>query len=310
MEMRGRFIPNHPLAGYIAVIISKGNGSPTLVYEAFPKHTTYTTNGKPRFGTRKLFDGSTFYWEAEGIGHLSQDEIDIKIPGSVSIYSSIEKRLPWQFEKDRLGPEGMILRFPFVPAHWFVHSLGSKASYELTYKDSNNEDVSVTSNGYLHQEKNWGTAFPTGWIWSQGIGKHNQTQYALAGGFVKMPMIKKFKSWLIGIRGKKIRWDFRKSRITTKFKSVIDPCHGTFEITARDSKHYVKILAQAPLNTFGSVSIPTVNGFKANGGVESFSAKVEIKAYLRKHKRKILKEVLHFNNAALEFGAGFMCPKP
>lgn len=308
MKMRGRHLPNRDFPGYLAVILSDNKSGKTKVYESFPQDTTYTTNGQARFGTHQLTGNSTFRWKSKSLGILSNDEIDISIPGVIELQAKIGARLPWQQDRDHLGPEGMILNVPYVPAHWFVHSLGSNTNYQITLAE-NNEDSSIEGSGYLHQEKNWGTAFPTAWIWSQGVGPKNKTQFALAGGEVKMPMMKMFRSWLIGVRGKVVNWDFRKSRLLTKFQTIIDPCNGKFQLTATNKRRSVVINAQAPVKSFGKVSIPTVTGFKKDRGIESFFANVEIKAYLKKRKKKILQETLNFKNAALEFGAGYMCDK-
>ncbi len=306
MKTRGRKFPKKLMQGYLAVIIADNQNQKTDIYEIFPDDTTYTTNGKPQYGTTNLVGNSTFRWESKSFGTISNDKISIFLPGALYLEADMGPRLPWDQEADRVGPEGIILKFPFIPAHWFVHSLGSPTNYRLTFLNSERttwEGIALT-----HQEKNWGAAFPTAWIWSQGIGEDNQTEYALAGGKVKLPGLKTFTSWLVGIRGHKVHWDFRQSRISTTFHSLIKPCQGLFRLVAQDLKHQVIIEAQAPTDSFGFVSIPTKNGFKSEGGVESFYANVTIQAFLKKRGKRILQEVLKFKRAALEFGAGYMCP--
>lgn len=307
MKTRTNRLPQKAMRGYLAVLMHDNRSGVTKSFEAFPQDTHYTTNGVATFGTHQLFKGSTFFWESKKYGHVSQDQINITIPGVIEVNTDIGVRLPWDNPNDRLGPEGMILGLPMVPLHWFVHSLGSNSTYNITLFDRQNDTEEWSGVGHLHQEKNWGKSFPGAWIWSEGISKNNTSQYALAGGEVRVAPLK-FTSWLVGIRGKKVKWDFRHSRLGTKFTTVIDACKGKFELMANDSRHQIKLKAQAAINSFASVSIPTKKGFKKNGGIESFGASVEIKAYLKKGAKKVLQEVLFFKNAALEFGANYMCP--
>lgn len=300
MNSHGDEIPYRPMSGYLAVLVSEGDGAKTIVYEAFPQETTYITNFEGRFGTKNLFEGTKFLWRANGYGSMSDAHVSVTIPNQVNFELSIFNRLDWNKEKNE-GPEGVILYFPMVPIHWFVHSLGSDSNYDITYQTADGLQK-ASGVGYTHQEKNWGEAFPTAWIWSQGVGADNESQYALAGGKVDLKAVK-FTSWLVGTRSKNYKWDYRHSMAGTTFTAYIDACEGSFKLIAKHGDRLTVIKATAPLKSFGYVSIPTEKGFQAHGGVESFSAQVTIENF----QNNSLLERLSFKNAALEFGARYMC---
>ena len=206
-----------------------------------------------------------------------------------------------------LGPEGLIQFLCLTPVHWYVFSIGSDTGY---YRLSIHGDIEYeifSGMGYVHQEKNWGKAFPPSWIWAEGINHDNTSQFALSGGKLE-PGSYLSEAWLVGFRSPYVHWDFRPSIFGTVFESVINACSGYFKLTARNHRRRLVIEATAPVETFSPVSIPTVSGFETDGAVESFSATVEISAYwLSLPRREILIDRRFFYNAGLEFGSGFMC---
>ena len=302
------YYPGMKMPGYLAVLISEGDGDITRVYEVFPQSTTFVQWEEPLFGNSYCMIPGDFEWSAENYGHITQDMIDINIPGVLDISAaSFHNLIPWNSIIHGLGPEGLVQCLCLTPVHWYVFSIGSDTSY---YRLSIHGDIDYeisSGMGYVHQEKNWGKAFPPSWIWAEGINHNNTSQFALSGGKLE-PGYYLSEAWLVGFRSPYVHWDFRPSIFGTVFESVINACSGYFKLTARNHRRRIVIEATAPVETFSPVSIPTVSGFEPDGAVESFSATVEISAYwLSLPGGEILMDRRFFYNAGLEFGSGFMC---
>ena len=79
------------------------------------------------------------------------------------------------------GPEGPIQHLgALLPLHWYVHSSSAPAIFSLEHTslsspsrsggsgDMELNDAVAAGRGLLHVEKNWGQAFPSGWMWAHG----------------------------------------------------------------------------------------------------------------------------------------------
>lgn len=302
------YYPGLKMPGYLVVLVSEGDGSITRAYEVFPEDTTFIQWEEPVFGNSYFMIPGDFEWSAENYGYITQDMIDINIPGVLDISAtSFHDPISWNSIIPGLGPEGFTQFLCLIPVHWYVFSLGSDADYYRLSIHGDSEDVILSGMGYVHQEKNWGKAFPPAWIWAEGINHDNTSQFALSGGKLG-PGPYLSETWLVGFHSPYVHWDFRPSIPGTVFESVIDACSGYFKLTAKNRRRRLVIEATAPVETFSPVSIPTVSGFEPDGAVESFSATVEISAYwLSWFRREILIDRQFFSNAGLEFGSGFMC---
>jgi tocopherol cyclase-like protein len=304
------FSESKPMPGYIAVLISDGEGKTLKVYETFPKNTVLSVNGETALNQNPLENcsadsnlcQSNFHWSAEGYGSVNNSSFSLKIPGEINIKGNFSEPIYWDGERNG-SPEGMATNISILPIHWYVHSLGSQSKYEYNIPS---ENISVKSSGYAHIEKNWGNAFPSKWIWSEGITDDNASHYALGGGEINMGAFK-MTAFLVGIHTSKISWDFKPQQGTV-FKTQINSCSGNFSIALARPGRKLIIESKADINTFAKVSIPTPTGFVSGGGVESFSATTTIEAYkvniLGIHT---LVEKKTFKNAALEFGSNYMC---
>lgn len=130
------------------------------------------------------------------------------------------------------GPEGWIQHLGLVlPLHWYVHSSSAPALFSIQHTPSSNttrnekegggelQNAVAAGLGLIHIEKNWGQAFPSGWMWAHGStplpnpsfspnpGRSGQTQarISLAGG-----KILGLTAFLVGIHIKqeKQEWDW------------------------------------------------------------------------------------------------------
>ena len=294
------YVPGVFLPGYINILISEGDGSPTLSYTVFPEKTMALVDGRPVVKNPRLGSPADFEWVAEGYGNITEDSVDISIPGVLDIHFKTKNRIPWNERFFEARPEGLLSLLP-LPLNWHIHSLGSDAEYEYTI--FGDEGASTTTGaGYAHQEKNWGAGFPVGWVWTQGIAEDNQAHFVATLANVEIGPIG-LDAWLAAYRSASIAWDFRFNAPGTVLHIELDACEGTLYLEATDSNRRLTIDAIAPPDTFGDVSIPTQDGFAPESGGESFSATITVSAY----DANVLLEERVFYNAALEFGAGYVC---
>jgi hypothetical protein len=303
----GAYRPGMMLAGYIGVLISEGNGSPTRSFAVFPQETFMLAGGEPVTQDPDLFSPADFEWNAPGYGSVTEDALDIEIPGVVSVQASIGARLPWEGRFSDVGPEDLIALLP-VPLCWHVSSLGSTAEYNYQI---DGEEL-VKGIGAAHSEKNWGKVFPLAWSWGQGISKQRSAQFVYGGGKVAVLGGLTLEPWMIGYRSPRLAWDFTPAQLGTVFKAQADACSGQFDLEAKSPTRTLRIHAQAPLSSFGDVSIPTAEGFVPKSAAESFSARIVVRAYQYSPvaglfgKERFIEETV-FENAALEFGADYIC---
>ncbi len=296
------FTPGQYLPGYINILISEGDGKPTLSYSVYPENTMSLIDGIPVSANPKPYSISEFEWIAEGFGIITQDSININIPDVVEVHIQTRNRLPFNVFTPETGPYGTIDLLP-LPLRWWIQSLGSDAQYEYTIHDGGTFET-VNGVGYAHLEKNWGTAFPIGWIWAQGIAEDNQAQFVMSTAEVDFGFFS-INSWIAAFRSPILQWDFMFNMPEVQVYMEQDACEGYFLFEITDPTRQLIIDASAPPNTFGAVSIPSPEGFTPDSGLESFSATVHVHAY----ENGLLLEHQIFSNAALEFGTAFTCPK-
>lgn len=303
-----QYLPGTPmpdgfyLPGYLAVIIS--DHGLTKVYETFPAETTFWSNRASVLEDPESPYWEEFFWDSGGNGVITNEYIDVSIPGGIDVEASLGPRLPYNSTIPWLGPEGLVEFLPFVPLHWFVNSLGSDATYTYTLLDEGGDTVS--GSGFAHQESNWGVIFPPAWVWAEGINSDNSRQFSLSGGELMLGDTS-LTTWLVAYHSPRIKWQFRPTLPGTEYITSIDSCAGSFSMIAKDSFRTLVITAHAPQESFFDVSVPTEDGF-VPGAEESFSAKVNVRGYVKlPWLGDILIDRYQFSGAALEFGAGYMC---
>ena len=294
------YTPGQYLPGYINVLISEGDGAPTRSYTVFPEQTLSLVEGEPVSENPVPLSPANFEWMALGFGSITQDLVDVTIPGVLHVRIRTENRLPFDVDSPDVGPYKDLDLLP-LPLRWWIHSLGSDAEYEYTlYGEGGPETVSGV--GYAHQEKNWGAGFPIGWVWTQGISLDNQAQFVMSTAEVDFGLFI-LDAWIGGYRSPVVSWDFGFFMPDTVKYTEHDACAGTFFFEMTDPARRLTFDAFAPPDTFGDVSTPSPDGFMPETGVESFSATVQVSAY----EGDLLIDQRVFHNAALEFGTGYVC---
>jgi len=294
------YIPGEYLPGYINVLISEGDGAPTLSFTVFPELTMALVDGEPVSENPVPFSPANFVWIAESFGTITQNSVDITIPGVLDVHIQTQNRLPFNIYSPETGPYGALDLLP-LPLRWWVQSLGSDAEYEYTLLGDPGSET-INGVGYAHLEKNWGAGFPMGWVWTQGIAEDNEAQFVMSTAEVDFELFI-LNAWIAAYRSPIVSWDFIFTMPETVIYTERNACEGTFlfEITQPDRR--LTFDAFAPIDTFGDVSTPSEDGFAPETGVESFSATVEVSAY----EAESLVDQRVFHNAALEYGAGYVC---
>jgi hypothetical protein len=156
-------------------------------------------------------------------------------------------------------------------------------------------------------EKNWGSSFPKGWIWAEGMhiqGSKPDVLLALAGGFANVAGIEVPNQYLIGYRSPILTWNFRPQDPAIFTVNQIDACQGVFSLTASSLGKKLQIDIKADPKSFSSVDGPTGTGFQKDS-VESYTAQITISAFTGLTGQLAEKQVL--NGAAIEFGGVFQC---
>ncbi len=303
--------PNATLPGYLNVLISDGNGTPTRSYSVFPQQTIRRMKGDFVRASSDFSAPADFEWSAEGFGTVTEDSLDVVLPGQIAVRIQTENRIPWNWLDPQAGPEGFLAFLPF-PLHWDVHSLGSDAQYEVTLYEDSAPPTVITGRGYAHLEKNWQNEFPEGWVWAEGIAAGNQAQFAASVADVKLFEGFVFQPWIVGFRSPRVQWDFRFSDPGSKAAWTTLPCAGWYLMEVRDAFRVLRLFAYGPPGTYGDVAVPTEDGFVPQRGEESFSATVLAIASVRIPLRaggeiEVPVDARLFFNAALEFGNDFAC---
>ena len=154
-------------AAYLALIIDEGKGK-TTVLEANPSALSVLKHGKaissePDEKSEPDFEVS----DGNGIVMMRQKgkehHISMSFPSQgFRFEANLTDPLPWGSPGE--SPEGWAGKLPFLALHWYVYSLGSRASYRLESPRG-----VVLGHGTAHQEKNWGESFPESWTWGEGL---------------------------------------------------------------------------------------------------------------------------------------------
>lgn len=212
------------------------------------------------------------------------------------------------------GPEGWVSHLPVIGLSWFVYALSAPAVVSLK-QESTGKVLLDKIAGLAHMEKNWGTSFPRGWIWLEGMqiskGKSAVT-LALAGGYASVAGIEVPNQFLVGYRSNGLKWNFHPQDPSVHSIEVNDACTGKLVIHSRSLGKHLKVEVYASVDSFSVVSGPTKNRFKSDS-VESYSAVVTVSAFnvnpLLPLSDGTLIEKITLIDAAVEFGGEFQCSR-
>eukprot|EP01111_Echinosteliopsis_oligospora_P008298 TRINITY_DN2384_c0_g1_i1.p1 TRINITY_DN2384_c0_g1~~TRINITY_DN2384_c0_g1_i1.p1 ORF type:complete len:366 (+),score=101.64 TRINITY_DN2384_c0_g1_i1:139-1236(+) len=288
-------------AGYLAFVYQLDSNSKFDVIETYPNSTFIYVGpeGEPVTKNPAFATPPDFLWKTTTTANITNSTISLSFSDvGYSFFAEMSDVILWDPSNPGEGPEGIVDELP-LQQHWFVYSLASEVLYSVTLPDGS----SISGSGFAHQEKNWGSSFPSEWVWAEGISEDKTRQFALSGG--KVPVVGPIgvHAWLLGFRSPSISWNFRPQDIPTIFTPEINACNGTFTMTASYFTQTIKLSMSAPLSTFTPLAIPSSAGFVPDGCVESYATTVLVQAY----EGDDLVDEFTFTSAALEFGGNYMC---
>lgn len=279
------------------------------------------------------------WWsDAHGGLHVNGDSaaLDLTLPHGLRLRANVSgARVPWDAQRpDRAGPEGWLARTGLLPCHYFVHTFGSGVEYSLNKgrsarlpRAAHAAHATISGSALAHIERNYGDAFPTGWVWAQAAAPSGKAYVVLTGGrFVIGPLTT--ESYVIGLRaraeggtngtlggdGELLSWDFR----TTDLDDITDmrrPCEGMLAInaTSRSGRRRLELVLRARPRSFGApIYVPTSHaGFSNDPGCrESNTATLTLSAWQTERRGELGVRRLHTEIplAVLEFGGDRQCP--
>lgn len=293
------------LPGYVAILRHDIASGVLHVYEAFPERTALIMPGK---SARSKYRGkmpSDFFWKAAGIGRVTPDSIDLVLGDRASLKAEFGRPEHWDRNRPWRGPEGLAVNLALLKSHWHVRSLASPTHYVFRSRG-----VVQSGAGFAHQEKNWGDRFPDAYGWAQGSSPDGSIKFVLGGGILPLAGPRR-EGWLLGVRSRKVDWKFNSLLPGTRITTRIDPCNGSFAMTAKTPFRTAELDISARTHSFVKLAVPTAGGF-ADGAAQSISATARIGLFRHGPVRSLTGrrhpvETVTIDNAALELGGSYRC---
>ncbi len=253
---------------------------PGFKYELFPDTLNVQVNPQSVDG-QQPFNASM-----SGIGTMAvhPDFVEYTVSSAVAdlhLRLRLSNRVPWSRTNPLAGPMGLLSHFSaLLPLNWHVYSTASSASYSISHAGHTRQGTGVS-----HFEKNWGTSFPPGWIWSQAFadGKEKKS-LCLAGGSAFSGV----EAYLVGYRSTTLCWNFR-----PPFSVAIGPLSpfmavkhnsktGAFELTVQTFTRKLDIVVHASPDSFIGLAAPLSDGHRPMFAFESFTGRTFVQAWSRR----------------------------
>ncbi|MCO5576004.1 hypothetical protein L7F22_029811 [Adiantum nelumboides] len=263
--------------------------------------------------SRKPHEPEGFEWESPNLGRIvarpHETLMDITVEG-YKFKTHMFNEVLWDAQDSEKGPEGWARRISILPTHWYVYSLGSQATYELSNAE---KGLKIEGKGLAHQEKNWGETFPAGHVWMQAFTQDNKSQIVLSGAYFKIgDNTKTPYLFAMGYRSPDLNLDMRTNDPGVVFKDFeILPLEARFAVKAVGPSHTLQIRCSAPLNSFSDPLLCPIGKLAWEPACrESYRAKLEIDVFehvawgVIGDSKLIQSEV--FDHAGLEFGEDLM----
>ena len=197
---------------------------------------------------------------------------------------------------------GWATEMPGVPLRWHVHHLKAQATGQIE-----TDEYRWSFNGYpLHQEKNWGRAFPSSWIWMQSnrFEGRPDVAFAAAGGQI-FPTRWSPDGYMAGLRWRDqfFTWRTQDGHRFPEAKFSIDETtgRGSWRLEAENWRHRIEVSIDAPLSQLIPIDVPTDGGLQI-GAVEHLAADMEIKVYRRSGVSWALVDTVYSRSTAVEAG--------
>lgn len=187
-----------------------------------------------------------------GDNHFDSHGVTLNLPqlkGTIKYSTSID---PWPVKLSSPGIMGWYGMVPFMECFHGVVSLGHDLSGSLEVEGVTKD----FSGGRGYIEKDWGKAFPAGYVWMQSNHFANHEDASFVGSVAIIPWLSSaFRGYILGLRhsGKLHRWATYNGAKETSLR--IDDKHVRWDLTGPDGR--LEIVAErkaggllhAPLRT-------------------------------------------------------------
>jgi len=238
-------------------------------------------------------------------------EVDLRVEGCAYWGGPHDERDRWTM--------GWVTELPGPPLKWHVEHLKGRATGAVRVREGGAlvEEGALTE-APLHQEKNWGRAFPSTWVWLQSdvFEGRPDVAFAAAGG----PIFAGDWSpsgYMLGLRW---RDEFLSLRTQDGhgFSGVsfeVEGGEARWALNAEGPRRRVEVRARAPVAELIDIDVPGEGGLELKA-VEHLRADLEVSLYERSWLGWRLVEVLRSRLAAVEAGgefaraAGLLPPSP
>ena len=287
---------------FIELIQASTGATYKQVYEGFNIEAVQAYEGKFELDLGELFLSADYISGSFTDTYGAQIQLEL----------SIEPCAYWGAPKDDRNrwTMGWVTELPGPPLKWHVHHLKASASGGILVEQDRELKVQAQfDQAPLHQEKNWGVAFPKRWVWMQSnlFEGRPDVAFAAAGGpvfgFDASP-----SGYMMGLRWRDQFFNWR-TQDTHSFKDVdfqIDQERGLalWRLSAESIRYKAEIEAEAPLDELIAVDVPDEGGL-AFGAFEHLNAELKIKLYQRQGISWRLVDELRSSRTALEAGGEF-----
>jgi tocopherol cyclase len=148
---------------------------------------------------------------------------------------------------------GTLTNVPYIPINWYVGALRGQATGMVEW---DGKKYSFT-NATLFQDKNWGSLFPTSYIWLQGM---NFSDSADAVAFSGGPSSGTLAGMFVWQRGDQ-RFAARTQDLNIITSIDVDPHAGEVEVDIVQDRQYFILNGRFAGSTPAIMPAPTPNGF-------------------------------------------------
>ena len=204
---------------------------------------------------------------------------------------------------------GWVTELPGPPLKWHVHHLKGEANGSIIINYGEVTEAIEIEQAPLHQEKNWGGAFPKRWVWLQSNHFEGRPDVAFAAaggpvfGFDLSP-----SGYMLGLRWRNqfLNWRTQDGHRFPEVDFKIDTASGVarWTMVAEGLKYRAKVLAEAPISELIPVDVPGEGGLSL-GAFEHLSANVTVEIFQRRGLSWESIDVLTSSRTAVEAGGEF-----
>ena len=236
------------------------------------------------------------FWTEEG----EEVEVELSVEGCAYWGSPFHERDRWTM--------GWVTELPGPPLKWHVeHLKGSATGWVRVRGGGALLEEGEVAGAPLHQEKNWGRAFPSTWVWLQSdvFEGRPDVAFAAAGG----PIF----SWdwspsgyMLGLRWRDEFLSLRTQdgHVFSGVDFKVEGGEALWSLDAEGLQRRVEVRARAPISELIEIDVPGEGGLELKA-VEHLRASLEVTLYERSWLGWREVERVRSRLAAVEAGGGF-----